>query len=71
MTHGVRWVDQQWLAQLVMYEVQHLGGLQLLTRLYVLVTVAAFAGAVAAARDLGAEDLHVLMATLPGRSSIS
>lgn len=66
LTHGVRWVDQQWLAQLAMYEVQHLGGLPLLCVLYVLVTVAAFAGALAAARRLGAEDLHVLVATVPG-----
>jgi hypothetical protein len=66
LTHGVRWVDQQWLAQLIMYEVAHVGGVQLLTVLYVLVTGAAFAGAMAAARRLGAEDLHVLMATLPG-----
>ncbi len=49
-----------------MYEVEHLGGLQLLCVLYVVVTVAAFAGAVAAARRLGAEDLIVLVATLPG-----
>lgn len=66
LTQGARWIDQQWLAQLVMYEVAHFGGLQLLSVLYVLVTVAAFGGAVAAARRLGAEDLHVLMATLPG-----
>ncbi len=66
LTHGVRWVDQQWLAQLVMYEVARVGGLQLMTVLYVFVTVAAFAGAIAAARTLGPEDLHVLMATLPG-----
>jgi hypothetical protein len=66
LTHGVRWVDQQWLAQLVMYEVAHVGGLALLCVLYVLLTVAAFAGAVAAARKLGAEDLHVLEGTLPG-----
>jgi hypothetical protein len=66
MTHGDRWVDQQWLAQLVMYELTRIGGLQLLTVLYVLITVIAFGGAVAAARDLGAEDLHVLAATLPG-----
>jgi hypothetical protein len=66
LTHGVRWVDQQWLAQLVMYELERIGGLPLLCVLYVLVTVAAFAGAVAAARKLGGEDLHVLEATLPG-----
>jgi hypothetical protein len=61
MAYGVRWVDQQWLAQLVMYEIARVGGLQLLTVLYVLFTGAAFGGAVAAARKLGAEDLHVLM----------
>lgn len=66
MTHGVRWVDQQWLAQLLMYELTRIGGLQLLTVLYVLITVVAFGGAIAAARSLGAEDLHVLTATLPG-----
>ena len=66
LTHGVRWVDQQWLAQLLMYEVAHVGGLPLLCVLYVLLTVAAFGGAVAAARTLGGEDLHVLMALLPG-----
>ncbi len=64
MAHGVQWVDQQWLAQLLMYELVHVGGLQLLTVLYVLVTGAAFTGAIAAARSLGGEDLHVL-ALLP------
>jgi hypothetical protein len=66
MAHGVRWVDQQWLAQLVMYELVHIGGLQLMTVLYVLATSAAFAGAVAAGRALGGEDLDVLAVTLPG-----
>jgi hypothetical protein len=64
MAYGVRWIDQQWLAQLLMYEIERVGGLQLLTVTYVLVTGAAFAGAVAAARRLGGEDLHVL-ALLP------
>lgn len=66
MAYGVRWVDQQWLAQLLMYEVDRIGGLQLLSVLYVVVTAAAFGAAVAAARNLAAQDLHVLMATLPG-----
>ncbi len=64
MAYGVQWIDQQWLAQLLMYELVRIGGLQLLTVLYVLVTGAAFTGAIAAARSLGAEDLHVL-AMLP------
>jgi hypothetical protein len=66
MAHGVRWVDQQWLAQLLMYELQRLGGMQLLTVAYVLLTGAAFAGAIAMARDLGGEDLHVLAILPPG-----
>ncbi len=59
MAHGVRWNDQQWLAQLVMYGLWAIGGLQLLTVLYVLITGAAFAMAIAAARALGAQDRHV------------
>ncbi len=66
LTHGGRWVDQQWLAQWIMYEIEHVGGLPLLCVLYVLITVGAFGAAVAVARRLGAEDLHVLTATLPG-----
>ncbi len=64
MAHGEHWVDQQWLAQFVMYELQRLGGLQLLTVVYVLITTAAFGAAIAVARRLGGEDLHVL-AMLP------
>lgn len=66
MTYGARWVDQQWLAQLLMYELQRLGGLQLMTVLYVAITGAAFSAAIAAGRNLGGEDLHVLIAALPG-----
>lgn len=61
MAYGVRWTDQQWLAQLVMYLLQQLGGLQLMTVTYVLITTTAFAGALASARRLGAQDRHVLM----------
>ncbi|MDA8068347.1 MAG: hypothetical protein M0T77_07010 [Actinomycetota bacterium] len=66
MTYGQRWVDQQWLAQWVMFELVRLGGLQLMTVFYVLVTGVAFGGAVAAGRSLGGEDLDVLKITLPG-----
>ncbi len=66
LTHGVRWVDQQWLAQWLMYAVTRVGGLPLLCVTYVLITMVAFSGAIAAARRLGGQDLHVLMATLPG-----
>jgi hypothetical protein len=59
MAHGVVWHDQQWLAQLFMYGLYRLGGLQLLTVLYVLITGAGFAMAIAAARALGAQDRHI------------
>ncbi len=64
MAHGVRWTDQQWLAQLVMYGLAWLGGLQLLSIAYVLLTGCAFALALVAARRLGGRDVHVL-AMLP------
>ena len=66
MAYGVRWVDQQWLAQLAMYELERVGGMQLLTVVCVLITGAALAGTVAAARELGGEDLHVLVALVAG-----
>ena len=67
MSYGARWVDQQWLAQLLMYEVQRLGGLQLADcSLRASSRWLAFAATIAAARDLLGEDLHVLMATVPG-----
>jgi hypothetical protein len=64
MAHGVRWIDQQWLAQVAMYGLQALGGLQLMTVVYVLMTGFAFAATIAAARQLGGRDIHVL-AMLP------
>lgn len=64
MAHGVRWIDQQWLAQLVMYALQQFGGLQLMSVVYVAVTGCAFAATIVAARALGGRDIHVL-AMLP------
>ena len=64
MAYGVRWTDQQWLAQLVMYLLENVGGMQLLTVAYVFITGGAFAAGIKTARKLGAQDLHVL-AMLP------
>jgi hypothetical protein len=64
MAHGVRWTDQQWLAQLAMYEVERIGGLPLLTVAYTFLTGIAFALTVSAARRLGGRDVPVL-AMLP------
>ncbi|HEX6490228.1 MAG TPA: hypothetical protein VF002_02500, partial [Gaiellaceae bacterium] len=53
LSHGARWVDQQWLAQLVFYELTRLGGIQAAACLHVFLLVSAFALAVAAARRRG------------------
>lgn len=51
---GSRWVDQQWLSQLTIYGLWRFGGLGLLGVVNASLTAAAVAGAVAAARRLGA-----------------
>jgi len=61
VAHGVTWIDQQWLSQLVSYGIFRLGGLGL----YGLASVALFscglAGATIAARRLGAPPRSVLL----------
>lgn len=60
MSHGARWVDQQWLAQLVIYELYRVGGLALYSIVYVALSVAGLAMALAAARELGGSERHRL-----------
>ena len=60
LSHGARWVDQQWLAQVVFYELAHLGGIQAAVVLHVLLLAGAFAIAVAAARWRGASPATLL-----------
>ena len=60
MSHGVRWVDQQWLAQAAFYELARLGGIQAAVLLHLLLLVGAFAIAVGAARKRGASPTTVL-----------
>jgi hypothetical protein len=64
MAYGVRWTDQQWLAQLAIYGLYRLGGLALFAVAYVALTGGSFALALAAARRLGGLDRHVV-AILP------
>jgi hypothetical protein len=64
MTHGVRWVDQQWLSQLAIYGLQRFGGYALFVVAYVALTAIGLSIAVAAARALGATERHVV-AVLP------
>ena len=59
MAYARPWHDQQWLAQLVIYELYQLGGMALFTIFYVVMTGLSFAGAIAVARSLGADDRHI------------
>jgi hypothetical protein len=54
MMDGARWIEQQWAAKLGFYALVELGGLNLALLVHVAVLVGAFAGAMAAARSLGA-----------------
>jgi hypothetical protein len=64
MSHGVSWIDQQWLSQLAMYALYRLGGLGLVGVANTVLFVGAVAGAVAGARKLGAPARAVLLAFL-------
>jgi hypothetical protein len=59
--HGKTWVDQQWLAQLGIYELERAGGIRLAVAVHVLLVAGAFAGAVALARVRGAEPKSVAL----------
>lgn len=53
-TSGTDWIDQPWLAQVAFYGLFTAGGIDLALLAHVAVLVVAFAGALAAARSLGA-----------------
>lgn len=59
LTHGARWIDQQWLSQLALYGLHQLGGMALVGGAYVILSIGAASMAIAAARRLGAIDTHV------------
>jgi hypothetical protein len=70
---GHRWVDQQWLAQLVLYELDRLGGLRLVLLVHAALVSVGLVGAAVLARRLGGSArsatwvaLVVLMAFWPG-----
>jgi hypothetical protein len=71
--HGRRWVDQQWLAQLLLYELERLGGLRLVLLVHAALVTLGLGGAAALARRLGGSArsatwiaLPVLIAFWPG-----
>ena len=59
LTSGARWIDQQWLAQLLLYDLDRLGGMALFASAYVALTLSGVALAIAAARRLGGSERHV------------
>ncbi len=62
--HGRSWVDQQWLAQLAIYEFDRVGGLRLAVLVHVLLLVASLAAAMALARARGAGTRSVAVVTV-------
>jgi hypothetical protein len=63
--HGRDWVDQQWLAQLVLYELEHLGGLQLVMLVHAALVTLGLAGAAVLARRLGGSARSTTWVALP------
>ena len=60
VTHGARWIDQQWLAQLLIYDLYRVGGLVLYELFYVVLMMAGVGLAIAAGRALGGSERHLL-----------
>lgn len=60
-TRGVRWIDQQWLAQATLYELFRLGGIRLTMLAHVTLLTGTFAAAVVASRRLGGSTLSASM----------
>jgi hypothetical protein len=59
--HGATWVDQQWLGQLFMYEIQGVGELRLVLFVNALVLLASFALALGVARWMGGSSRSVAL----------
>ena len=63
--HGRTWVDQQWLAQLVLYELERLGGLQLVLLVHAALATLGLGLAAMLARRLGGSARSVTWVALP------
>jgi hypothetical protein len=61
LTHGSAWIDQQWLAQLVIYGLYKAGGLALVGLVNAALLVSAVGGAAIAARRLGAHPVTIMV----------
>jgi hypothetical protein len=65
LTQGASWLDQQWLAQLLLYRIDQVGGLFLYAVAYVTLTSVALGIVIAAARALGGTERTVLWVLIP------
>jgi hypothetical protein len=63
--HGRQWVDQQWLAQYVLYELERLGGLRLVLLVHAAFVTAGLGGAAVLARRLGGSARSATWVALP------
>ena len=63
--HGRDWVDQQWLAQLGLYELERLGGLQLVMLVHAGLVTLGLAGAAVLGRRLGGSARSTTWVALP------
>jgi hypothetical protein len=63
--HGHRWTDEQWLAQLALYELWRLGGVKLALFVHALLVTGALAGAALYARTRGATARSVTWIAIP------
>ena len=64
-THGRRWTDQQWLAQLALYGLWRLGGVKLALFVHALLVTSGLAGAALFARTRGATARSVTWIAIP------
>jgi hypothetical protein len=65
MTHGHRWVDQQWVAQLLLYWLWSAGGVKLALLVHATLGIGALAWAAALARRLGGSARTTTWVCLP------
>jgi hypothetical protein len=64
-THGRRWVDQQWLAQISLYGLWRLGGVKLALLIHALLVMSGLVGAALIARSHGATPRSVTWVAIP------
>lgn len=63
--HGRDWIDQQWLAQIALYGLDRLGGLQLVLLVHAALVTAGLAAAAVLARQLGGSARSATWVALP------